>query len=127
MVDVDITSQEVILRPRGLHKLWTFKREVRIPRAQLKRVVAGVSPEARAMLSHSIRMPGTAVPLLITAGSYRCRGEWAFWDVVGSGENAVTLSTEGHRYTQLVVDVVDPNATVDAIARATRPSRPAAQ
>ena len=116
MVDVDITSLELVLRPRGLHKLWTFKREVRIPRAQLKGVEVGVSPSARALLSRSIRLPGTSVPWRITAGSYRSTGEWSFWDVVGNGEHAVTFSTEGHRYSQLVVDVADPKATVEAIS-----------
>jgi hypothetical protein len=125
LVDVDITSNEVIIRPRGLHRLWAFKREVRIPRAQLKRVETGVTPDARAMLSRSIRMPGTSVPSLITAGSYRSKGQWAFWDVVGKGEKAVTLSTEGHRYTQLIVDVGEPKAMVDALQRVIG-SRPAA-
>jgi hypothetical protein len=126
MVDVDITSAEVVLRVRGLHRLWALKREVRIPRAQLKRVEAGVTPDARARLWRSLRMPGTSVPSLITAGSYRSLRQWAFWDVVGNGENAVTLSTEGHRYKQLVVDVADPKATVEAIDRAIRSSPAAA-
>ena len=120
MVTVDITPTEVVIRPRGLHRLWTLKREVRIPRRQLKRVEAGVAPDARARLSHSLRLPGTSVPWLITAGSYRSRGQWAFWDVVGGGEKAVTLTTEGHRYTELVVDVEEPAATVDAVKRAIR-------
>jgi hypothetical protein len=111
----------VVIRPRGLHRLWALKREVRIPRVQLKRVEAGVSPDARARLWHSLRLPGTSVPWLITAGSYRFAGRWAFWDVVGNGEKAVTLRTEGHRYADLVVDVEDPGATVDAVQRAIGP------
>ncbi len=118
MVDIDITSLEVVLRPLGLHTLWAFTREVRVPWAQLKRVDVGVTPEARAMRSRSVRMPGTSIPSLITAGSYRSMGKWAFWDVAGNGENAVTISTEGHRYAYLVVDVADPKATVAAIAGA---------
>lgn len=49
MVDIDITSLEVVLRPLGLHTLWAFTREVRVPWAQLKRVDVGVTPEARAI------------------------------------------------------------------------------
>ena len=121
MVTVDITPTEVVIRPRGLHRLWALKREVRIPRRQLKGVEAGVSPDARARLRHSLRQPGTAVRGLITAGSYCSKGRWAFWDVVGRGERAVTLTTEGHRYAELVVDVEEPGVTVDALQRAIGP------
>jgi len=122
MVDIDITAQEVVLRLRGLHKLWAFKREVRVQRAQLKRVEAGVTPEAWSMLCRSIRMPGTSIPSLITAGSYRSMGKWAFWDVTGVGQHAVTISTEGHRYAYLVVDVVDRVASLEALESARRTS-----
>jgi hypothetical protein len=121
MVTVDITPTDVIIRPLGLHRLWALKRELRIPRRQLQRVEAGVSPDARARLWHSLRLPGTFVPWLITAGSYRSKGRWAFWDVVGNGENAITLTTEGHRYAELVVDVEEAGATVDAVQRAIGP------
>ena len=117
MVEIQISSSEVVLRPRGLHRLWALKGEIRIPLNQLKRVDVGVTPEARQRLSRSLRLPGTYVPRVITAGSYRCNGKWAFWDVVGKGENAVTLSTEGHHYTELVVDVSDTKATIHAFER----------
>ncbi len=120
MVDVDITKTEVVLRVRGLHKLWAFKSEVRIPLAELKLIEQGVDPEARAMRSLSLRLPGTSVPLLITAGSFRVDGQWAFWDVAGNGGNAVTFLTAGHRYAQVVVDVADPRTTVEAVQRAIR-------
>ncbi len=122
MVTVDITPTEVVIRPRGLHALWAFKREVRIPRGQLKRVQVGVTPDAGTRLRHSLRLPGTAVPWLITAGSYRSDGRWAFWDVVGKGEKAVTLTTEGHRYAELVVDVAEPEATVTALQQVIGPT-----
>ena len=127
MVDVDVTSEEVLIRPRGLHRLWAFKLELRIPRAQLKRVEAGVTPDARALLWRSRRMPGTSVPGLITAGSYRSNRGWTFWDVVGNGERALTLSTEGYRYVQLIVDVAEPKATVDAVQRAIGSTQAAAR
>ncbi len=118
MVDVDITGDEVVIRPRGFHTLWTLKREVRIPRTQLKRVEAGVSPEARARLWRSVRLPGTFVPALIAAGSFRAQGRWSFWDVVGTGRNALTLSTEGHHFAELLVDVEQPGLTLTALRRA---------
>ncbi|MGO9830928.1 MAG: hypothetical protein ACLPJH_12385 [Myxococcaceae bacterium] len=118
MVDVDITGEEVVIRPRGLHRLWTLKREVRIPRSQLRSVEAGVSPEARAALWRSVRLPGTFVPALIAAGSFRTQGRWFFWDVVGDGRNALTLSTEGHHYAELLVDVAEPGLTLAALRRA---------
>jgi hypothetical protein len=62
-------------------------------------------------------MPGTSVPSLITAGSYRSKGQWAFWDVVGRGERALTLSMEGHRYGEVIVDVAEPTATLAALQR----------
>ena len=112
MVDIEIASNEVVVRLRGLHRLWALKSEVRIPRAQLKSVELAVTQGARARLSRSVRLPGTSIPSLITAGSYRCDGQWAFWDVTGKGDSAVTLTTDGHQYREVVVDVADPIATV---------------
>jgi hypothetical protein len=117
MVDVFITADEVILRPKGLHRLLAFKREVRIQRSELRAVVRGVTEEARARLRRSLRLPGTSLPGL-HAGSYRRAGQWAFWDVAGNGENALTLSTEGNRYAELVVDVEDPAAVAADLRRA---------
>lgn len=117
MVDVFITSNEVVLRPKGLHRLWALKREVRIKRSELKAVERGVTQEARTRLRRSLRLPGTSLPFF-HAGSYRSAGKWAFWDVVGNGDQALTLSTEGNRYAELVVDVADPAALAADLRRA---------
>ena len=118
MVDLAVDGNEVVLRVRGLHQLWALKREIRIPCEQLTGVQAGMADEARKTLYRSLRLPGTFLPGVIRAGSYRTRGAWLFWDVVGKGQRAVTLSTKGHRYAQLVVDVADPKAAVQMLSTA---------
>jgi hypothetical protein len=87
-------------------------------------VSAGVLPEARVRLHQSVRWPGTAVPGLITAASYYSARGWSFWDVVGRGQNAVTLELEGHRYSELVLDVAEPDHAVAKLRRAIGPKSP---
>ncbi len=55
-------------------------------------------------------MPGTQIPGVIVAGSYLQGGRWTFWDVRGSGDNAIEVELVGVRYHRLVIDVADPDA-----------------
>lgn len=117
MVDIHLMPDALVVKVLGLHQLWAFKREIRIPRAELRSIEVGVAPGAQATVYRSLRLPGTFVPRLIRAGSYRGSNGWLFWDIAGRGPKAVTLTTQGHRYAQLVVDVADPHATVERVRR----------
>jgi len=66
---------------------------------------------------HGIRMPGTNVPGVITAGTFYQDGKRVFWDV-HHPEKTINIDLHDERYNELVVEVADPDAAVKLIQNA---------
>jgi hypothetical protein len=115
MAEVTIEGGNLIVRVRGVDKVWALKSELEIPLAH----VAGAErdQEEASRWYHGIRLPGTNVPGVITAGSFYRHGERAFWDV-HHPENAVAIRLRDESYGRLVVEVEDPDATIAMILNA---------
>ena len=114
MTTIELTDDKLELTVRGFDVVLALKKHLSIPLTHVTRVEAGVAAEAREHLRNSLRMPGTHLPGIVTAGSYVEHGRWMFWDV-HSGERAVTIFIEHDRYDAIIVDVDDPTATVARI------------
>lgn len=117
MVDLTITSGNLVMNVLGADKLWAFKSSMEIPLQH----VAGIraDPEIARSGWKGWRIPGTSIPGVITAGTYYKDGKRVFWDVHG-GANAVVIDLREERYNQLVVEVADPNAAVGLLKGAIR-------
>jgi len=63
---------------------------------------------------HGIRMPGTIVPGVITAGTFYQDGKRVFWDV-HHPEKTIVIDLYDERYNELIVEVDDPEAAVKLI------------
>ncbi len=115
MTSVVLAGDTLRLTLRGWSPLLAFKKRVEVPLAHVRRAEVGVAPEARAWLRGSLRLPGTHLPGVIVAGSYRKQGRWTFWDI-RSGTRAITIWLDGDaRWDAIVVDVADPEAAVARI------------
>ena len=79
MVELSIEQGNLTLHVKGADKLWAFKSSLQIPLAH----VAGVRADAQAARGwwHGIRLPGTNLPGVITAGTFYQDGKRVFWDV----------------------------------------------
>jgi hypothetical protein len=100
------TSEDVLsIELSPAEKLLCFKwRPIALSRSHLQRVTAGV-PETSWT---DLRIPGTAVPGLIRAGTYRTRRGKEFWNVhYKRHTSVVVLELEGHRYRRLVLGSSD--------------------
>lgn len=62
-------------------------------------------------------MPGTNIPGVLTAGTFYQDGKRIFWDV-HHPEKTVVLELRDERYNELIVEVADPNATVEMVRAA---------
>ncbi len=98
---VDVADGFLIVRPRGLNRLWALKAEVRVPLAQVSEVHASV---ARRDVPARFRTLGTYVPGLIQAGSYRTKGERSFW-VVGRASTVTVIDCPGARFDRIVLQL----------------------
>lgn len=115
MARVTIQDDQLVVELQGLHRLWAFRREVRVPLAHVRGATAdpGIVHEPK-----GVRAPGLHVPGAAVIGTFRRDGETHFWDV-RTGSQAVVIELAEERYTRLVVDVEQPRAVVDLIHRAT--------
>lgn len=115
MVDLSIEEGKLTLYVRGADKLWSFKSSLQIPLAHITGVRA--DPEAARGWYHGIRMPGTNVPGVITAGTFYQDGKRVFWDV-HHPEKTIAIDLHDERYNELIVEVDDPEAAVKLIRNA---------
>jgi cytochrome c-type biogenesis protein CcmH/NrfG len=117
VVEIEVTGGVITFRVLGLHKLWALRSSVRVP---LRSIVEAQLGEAVAReLWKGWRLPGTAFPGVITAGSYLKSGEWTFWDVVHPAKSLL-VTLRDHRYARLVVEVADPSKEMRRINEARR-------
>jgi small ligand-binding sensory domain FIST len=65
---------------------------------------------------HGLRLPGTSLPGVITAGSFY-NGEWLFFDV-HDAERAIKIDLDHEHYAALIVEVADPDSTLRDIREA---------
>lgn len=115
MVDLSVAEGKLTLHVRGSDKLWAFKSSLEIPLVHIASVRA--DPEIARGWWHGIRMPGTSVPGVITAGTFYQDGKRVFWDV-HHPEKTIVIDLRDERFTQLVVEVADIEAAVRLIQNA---------
>jgi hypothetical protein len=113
MVDLSISEGTLVLRVRGADKLWALKSRLEIPLAHIVQIQA--DPSVAHGWWHGLRMPGTNVPGVITAGTFYQDGKRIFWDVHNPA-NTVVIELRDERYNELIVEVADPKAAVNLVA-----------
>jgi hypothetical protein len=115
LVDLSVAEGKLSLHVRGADKLWAFKSSLEIPLIH----IAGVRADPEIALSwyHGVRMPGTNVPGAITAGTFYQDGKSVFWDV-HHPEKTIVIDLHDERFSELVVEVADPDAAVELIRTA---------
>jgi hypothetical protein len=98
---IDLKNDEMVVRLAPLEKLAAVKlTDIHVPRSS----IAGVERSLPPLTWKALRLPGTAIPGLITAGSYYTDRGWEFWYVTrGRRAYPVTVSLKGQRYDRLVL------------------------
>ncbi len=111
LVDVEVSEKRLIVRPKGLNKLWAFRKALFIPMSAIRsaQVVSGTRD-----LPMGWRFPGTAIPGVILAGTYIKSGERSFY-ALRDGRDILLLELEGHTYRRIGVQTKDPFAVLKHI------------
>ena len=110
-IRANVNGDHLEIRLTGLSVLWTLKKILSFP---LKNVVGATYDPSAVSLPKGIRSPGLHIPRLKTAGSYFLNGERHFWHV-SSGNNTVVIRLRDEKYSQLVIEVADPEKLVSKI------------
>jgi hypothetical protein len=107
-VEIAVEGDQLVVRMRGLDVVYCCRRQLVEPLA----AVAGVCVARRDSLpTGGLRLPGTAIPGVIRAGSYGTGDDRDFWDVRRSAEVLVIQMTPGAaEYRRIIVEVPDPHS-----------------
>ena len=117
MVEISIEGDALIVEVQGLHKLWALKSSLRVPLAHIESVRH--DPERATRVFPGLRVPGTHIPAVYTAGTYyQSDFRPDFWTVRRPERAIVIQCREGAAYDEIIVEVEDPAATVARIEAA---------
>jgi hypothetical protein len=112
MVEVSLTDDHLHLEVKGLDKLWAFKSQLDIPLRHIRSVRH--DPEAASDWFHGIKLLGTNIPGIFTAGKFYQHGQRVFWDVHDPGQSII-IELHDERFSEIVVEVDDPLFAVEQI------------
>ncbi len=116
MVHVTCDGDTVLFEVKGLHKLWSLRSRLEIPRTNIR----GARRDAAVVRGgKGWRNPGTHIPGLMTAGTFYLDGKRIFWDV-SDPDRAVVVELEDEEYNQLVIEVDDPDAVIHLLTSGQR-------
>jgi hypothetical protein len=117
MVTVSIEGDRVRFEVEGWDKLWALKSQLEIPLEHIDS--ARVDPEPARGWWHGIRLPGSQIPGVLTAGTFYQHDGAVFYDV-HDPEQTIVLELNHEHYRRLVIEVEQPAATVARIKAALR-------
>jgi hypothetical protein len=115
MVRVSIHGDRVRFEVEGWDKLWAMKSHLEIPLAHIRSVRA--DPEPARGWWHGVRLPGTQIPGILTAGTFYQSEGAVFYDV-HDPENTVVIELDHERYHRLVIEVEHPSGVVESLRAA---------
>jgi hypothetical protein len=118
LVEISIADGMAVFHVHGMDKFWAFRSQIQIPLVHITGAI--VDTEAARGWWHGLRMPGTQIPGVITAGTFYQHGRRVFYDV-HDPDNTIVITLNHEKFDQLVVEVADPEAEVTKIVAAINP------
>jgi len=115
LADIEISGGNLIVHIRGADKFFALASHIEVPLEHIASVE--VNPPDAHGVWHGLRMGGTNLPGVITAGRFLQSGGWAFWDV-HDPDRSLLVRLHDESYAKLVIGVDDPAAAAAAITAA---------
>lgn len=112
---INLTNAALTVEMEGADRLWALKSRLEVPIEHLAGARAA-SDEATRWL-HGLRLGGTHIPGVISAGRFYTHCEWIFWNV-HHPDKAIAIELRDERYSRLVIEVQDPKAEIARIEKA---------
>ena len=115
MVEISIHGDRARFEVEGWDKLWALRSQLEIPLAHVRSV--RVDPEPARGWWHGLKLAGTGIPGVLTAGTFYQHDGAVFYDV-HDPERTIVLELDHETYKRLVIEVPSPEAAVALISEA---------
>ena len=115
MVEISIHGDRARFEVEGWDKLWALRSQLEIPLAHVRSV--RVDPEPARGWWHGLKLAGTGIPGVLTAGTFYQHDGVVFYDV-HDPERTIVLELVHETYKRLVIEVSSPEAAVALLSKA---------
>ena len=115
MVEISIHGDRARFEVEGWDKLWALRSRLEIPLAHIRSVRVDSEP-ARGWW-HGLKLAGTGIPGVLTAGTFYEHGGVVFYDV-HDPERTIVMELDHETYKRLVLEVSSPEAAAALISEA---------
>ena len=115
MVDVIVEGGNIVFEVEGIDKLWALKSRLTIPIGHVKG--ARIDEEAAKGWWHGVKLWGSDLPGVITAGTFYRKGRMVFYDT-HKPEHTIVVDLDHEDYDSCILQVRDPAAAVKTITDA---------
>ena len=131
MVTIIIAGDRIRFEVEGIDKMWALRSHLEFPVSHIRAV--RVDPEAASGWWHGIKLWGSNIPGVLTAGTFYQNNGVVFYDV-HDPMRTIVIELDHEHYDRMIVEVADPEAESRKIATAidavksekrTRPPKPA--
>lgn len=119
MVTISIIDGKAVFEVEGMDKLWSLKSQIAVPLSHM--TGARIDRDAARGWWHGLRLPGTQIPGVITAGTFYQHGRRVFFDVHHT-DDTIVVDLNHEKFDQLVVEVAHPQAEVDKLLSVMTPT-----
>ena len=79
MATIAITNEALTVHVIGVDRILAFKSAITLPLTHVTEITQAATEAGKVF--HGLRLPGTAIPGVLTAGSFLKSVERTFWDV----------------------------------------------
>lgn len=114
MVTISIKGDRIHLDVEGIDKMWAVRSHLEFPLSHIRSV--RIDLEAARGWWHGVKLIGSNIPGILTAGTFYQQGELVFYDV-HDPDRTIVLELDHERYKKLIVEVEDPEKAKTTIER----------
>ena len=112
MVTITVEGDRLVLEVEGWDRLWALRSRLEIPLAHVTGV--RIDPDVARRWLTGIKLAGTHIPTVLTAGTFYEDGGLVFWDV-HDADRTVVIELQHERYQRLIVEVEHPDEAIRLI------------
>ena len=121
MVTIIIADDRIQFEVEGIDKMWALRSHLEFPVSHIKSV--RVDPEAAAGWWHGVKLWGSNIPGILTAGTFYQNSGVVFYDVHDPARTIV-IELDHEHYDRMIVEVADPEHEKRKIEKAIKAAPP---
>ncbi len=121
MVTIITAADRIRFEVEGIDKMWALRSSLEFPVSHIRSV--RIDPEAATGWWHGIKLWGSSIPGILTAGTFYQNGRVVFYDV-HDPERTIVIELDHEHYDRMIVEVADPEAEkakIESVITASKP------